>query len=171
MQQLLAEFLETVNLGVLRDGQVFYVEMLESPHTFRMAARIGMRASIHSTALGKAIAAFLPKDEVAGLTKVHGLPALTSRTITTSTLWKRELARIRSKGYSEDDEETEAGASCLGAPIFRGPGGEVVGALSISGPSSRVRAMKNRAVRALVRACEATSRALGYRGASVGQRG
>src|SRR3990172_4385307 len=64
MRRLLEQFGETINLGVLREGEVLYLEMLESPHSFRMAAKVGSRSPVHSTALGKAIVAFLPRVEI-----------------------------------------------------------------------------------------------------------
>lgn len=162
MRQLLEAYGETINLGVLRNGEVLYLEMLESPHSFRMAARVGNRSPVHSTALGKAIVAFKPDAEIAEVIRAHGLRALTPRTITSSVAWKRELARTRTRGYAEDNGETELEAYCIGAPIFSA-GGEVTGAISISGPASRMRAIKPAASRALVAACRTISRALGYR--------
>lgn len=160
MRQLLDRFGETINLGVLRDGEVLYLEMLESPHSFRMAAKVGSRSPVHSTALGKAIAAYLPADEVDALIR-RGLPHLTPKTITSPAAWKRELTRTKARGYAEDNGETELEASCLGAPIF-GAGAQVVAAISLSGPTSRVRALKGAAVRALVVNCASISRTLGH---------
>lgn len=167
MRHLLDAFKETVNLGVLSDGEVLYLEMLESSHSFRMAAAVGTRSPVHSTALGKAIAAHLPPSDLDRLIRTRGLHALTPRTITSPAAWKRDLARTRVRGFSDDNGETEAGAACLGAPIF-GPDGEVVGAISISGPTSRMRPIKRAAARALVQACASISRALGHNSRSVG---
>src|SRR5246127_3785317 len=50
---------ETVNLGVLDQGTVLYIDVIESPHEFRLASRVGTRRSLHGTALGKALADFL----------------------------------------------------------------------------------------------------------------
>lgn len=170
MHRLLETFGETVNLGVLRDEEVLYLEMLESSHSFRMAARLGSRSPVHSSALGKAIAAHLGEEDVDQIIRKRGFPALTSRTITSIAAWKRELARTRSRGYSEDNGETEPEASCIGAPLF-GADGRVVGAISLSGPASRVRALKAHAVPALVEACGAISRALGHSVPAVQRRG
>ncbi|MGH2372861.1 MAG: IclR family transcriptional regulator [bacterium] len=170
MRRLLDRFGETLNLGVLRDGEVLYLEMLESPHSFRMAAKLGSQSPVHCSALGKALAAHLGDEDVDQIIRKRGLPALTSRTITSGAAWKRELARTRSRGYSEDNGETEPGASCIGAPLFGADGG-VVGAISLSGPASRVRALKARAVPALVEACGAISRALGHSVSAVQRRG
>jgi IclR family acetate operon transcriptional repressor len=170
MRQLLEMFGETVNLGVLRDGEVFYLEILESAHSFRMAAAPGTRSPVHSTALGKAIAAFLPPSEVDALIRAKGLAALTPRTITTRAALKRELTRIRARGYSEDNAETELEASCVGAPIL-GARGDVVGAISLSGPASRMRPIKRAAGQALLAACQAISRALGPTAERLAQKG
>src|SRR2546422_9166824 len=123
MERLLEKFEETVNLGVWRDGEVLYLVMLESPHAFRMTARVGARSPVHSTALGKAIAAYLPEDEVGTVLRARRFPALTSRTITSPAAWRRELTRIRVRGMAEDNGETEPEASCIAAPIFDAGGG------------------------------------------------
>lgn len=161
MHRLLEAYGETINLGVMRDGEVLYLEMLESPHSFRMAARVGTRSPMHSTALGKAIAAYLPDEDVETILQSRGLPALTPRTITSRAAWKRELARTRARGYAEDNGETEPEASCIGVPFF-GSDNDVVAAISLSGPTSRVRAVKPAAVRSLIEAGQAISHALGY---------
>jgi len=160
MRRLLEQFGETINLGVLREGEVLYLEMLESPHSFRMAAKVGSRSPVHSTALGKAIAAYLLADEVDALIS-RGLPPLTPRTVTSPAAWKRELSRTKARGYAVDNGETELDASCLGAPIFVA-GGQVIAAISLSGPASRVRAMQVAAARSLVERCASISRALGH---------
>ena len=161
MQRILAQYGETVNLGILRDGEVLYLEMLESPHAFRMTARVGARSPVHSTALGKAIAAFLPEEEVRPITQSRKLPALTSKTITSPAGWRRELARVRRRGIAEDNGETDPEASCIAAPIF-GADGRPVGAISISGPTSRILVLKPKAAQTLVAACRAISRASGF---------
>ncbi|MDR7586293.1 MAG: IclR family transcriptional regulator [Armatimonadota bacterium] len=161
LRRLRDRFAETVNLGVLRQGEVLYVEILESPHPFRMAAAVGARSPVHSTALGKAIAAHLPDEEVEAIVRQRGLPALTSRTITSLAAFRRELEKTRLRGFAEDNGETEPEASCVAAPVF-GFGGQVVAAVSISGPTSRIQAIRPRAVRALRVACAAISRELGF---------
>jgi DNA-binding IclR family transcriptional regulator len=159
MRQLLQTFGETVNLGVLRDGEVFYLEIFQSPHSFRMAAAPGTRSPMHSTALGKAIAAFLPLSELDTIIRTKGLAAFTYRTITTRAALVRELTRIRTRGYAEDNGETELEACCVGAPIRRA-GGETIGAISLSGPISRMRPIKHAAGQAILAACQAISMAL-----------
>lgn len=159
MERLLKRFGETVNLGVLRDGQILYLEMLESPHPLRMAAKVGSSSPVHSTALGKAIGAYLTPENVDEIVRTRGLPPLTSRTMTSAMVWKRELARVRARGYAEDNGETEPEASCIGAPIF-GADSRVSSAISLSGPTSRIRAIKPAATQAVLEACRSISRSL-----------
>jgi DNA-binding IclR family transcriptional regulator len=162
MRRLLSQFGETVSLATPRGGNLIYVKMLESHHPFRMAAQVGSRLPIHSTAIGKAIAAFLPKAELDALVKRNGLRQLTPRTITSPAVLKRELQRTKARGYAEDNGETEPEASCIGAPIF-GSDDHPLGAISISGPTSRILAIKSQAARALVGECKVLSHYFGHR--------
>jgi DNA-binding IclR family transcriptional regulator len=122
---------ETVNLAVLDGFSVLYLDVLESQHTFRLVSEVGMRRELHCTSLGKAILANLDderrKEEIFA----------SIRTVTSRAKLEKELRLTRERGYSLDDEEAEAGARCIGAAIFAADG-TVVGAISVSGPVSRV---------------------------------
>jgi IclR family acetate operon transcriptional repressor len=137
MEGVYAEFRETVNLGVLNDRGVLYIDILESRQGLRMAARVGTVDPLHSTALGKAILSCLPRDEIKRLMDRYEWERRTRRTITTVEVFERELERIRQRGYAIDDEENEAGARCVGVPI-RGRDSRPIAALSVSGPASRL---------------------------------
>ena len=138
LEELRRRFGETVNLGVREGSDVVYVDMIESAHGLRMAARVGGRDHLHSTALGKAILAFLPSAERDDLLHVPGgLPARTERTITDPVSLGAELERVRARGVAEDRDENEVGARCLAAPIFDHRGA-VAGAISVSAPDSRL---------------------------------
>lgn len=136
LAELHRRFGETVNLAVRDGAEIVYVDMIESGHGLRMAARIGGRDALHSTALGKAILAFLPPEARDDLLR-GGLPARTGQTITEPVKLLAELARVRERGFAEDRGENEVGARCLGAPIFDHRGA-VAGAISISAPDSRL---------------------------------
>ncbi len=136
LEELHRRFGETVNLGVRVDAEIVYVDMIESAHGLRMAARIGSRDCLHSTALGKAILAFLPAAEFDAIVG-RGIPARTERTITDPARLRLELERVRVLGFAEDRHENEVGARCVGAPIFDHRGA-VVGAISVSAPDSRL---------------------------------
>jgi IclR family acetate operon transcriptional repressor len=102
-----------------------------------MSDHVGAKAPFHSTAVGKAIAAHLPERDVQELIRANGLPAVTPRTIQDPEVFRSELACVRRDGYAVDDEENVLGARCVAAPIFN-MHGDVVGAISLSGPIQRL---------------------------------
>lgn len=137
LEGVYADFRETVNLGVLNDRRVLYVDILESRQGLRMAARVGSEDPVHSTALGKAILSCFPRDAIKRLMDSYNWERRTRRTITIVEVFERELERIRQRGYAIDDEENEVGARCVGVPI-RDREGRPIAALSVSGPASRL---------------------------------
>jgi IclR family acetate operon transcriptional repressor len=82
LESLAAETGETVNLGALSGTRVSYLDIVESRRQVRLAAKVGDRDLLHSTALGKAIATILPEDAVRHILKVEGMSRLTERTLT-----------------------------------------------------------------------------------------
>jgi len=134
LERLRDLFGETVNLGVLDGRRVLYVNILESPHAMRLAARRGDRDFIHSTAMGKAIAAHLPEDRVISILNAEGMPVLTPRTITEPDKYLKELRVVRKKGYALDDRENEPEGRCLAVPVL---GYHFSAAISLSAPRSR----------------------------------
>jgi DNA-binding IclR family transcriptional regulator len=129
---------ETVNLAVLDGYNILYLDVLESQHTFRLVSQVGMRRALYCTSLGKAILANMDderrKEEIFASIE---FTADTARTLTSVARLKKDLVQTREQGFSLDDEEAVVGARCIGAAIF-GPDGKVLGAISVSGPVSRV---------------------------------
>jgi DNA-binding IclR family transcriptional regulator len=163
MRQLLDSFRETVNLAILESGKVVYLEILEGTHSIRMAARPGQNDFAHSTAIGKAILAYSPAAEVENVVKQHGLPALTSATITTYEGLLAELERVRTAGYSVDNIENEQGVRCVAAPILNHQNTPVA-AISLSGPVDRIFGAKVELMgKELIQATHTISQQLGYR--------
>jgi len=133
MERLLARFEQTVNLAILDRNRVFYIEILEGLRSIRMAATPMTYAPMHSTAVGKAILAFLHPVEAEQILKQRSLKKHTPKTIVLERPILAHLKRIREQGYALDNEETEIGARCVAAPIFNAHG-RPVAAISISGP-------------------------------------
>jgi IclR family transcriptional regulator, KDG regulon repressor len=129
---------ETAHLAILSDGQILYVEKVESSHSLRMPSQVGRRNPVHCTGVGKAQIAWLPDEVMAGIIARRGLARYTANTLTNLPALRRELALIRERGYAVDGEEIEDGLVCIGAPI-RDHTGIVVAGVSIAGPSSRLR--------------------------------
>jgi DNA-binding IclR family transcriptional regulator len=128
---------ETVNLAVLDQGTVLYVDVIESPHEFRLSSRVGTRRSLHVTALGKALAAFLPPEVRDNVLSTITFQQATSKTIMNLLQFRQDLEKIRRQGFAVDDEEAVQGARCVSAPILNSDR-EPIAAVSVSGPVTRV---------------------------------
>jgi DNA-binding IclR family transcriptional regulator len=128
---------ETVNLAVLDQGTVLYVDVIESPHEFRLSSRVGTRRSLHVTALGKALAAFLPPEVRDNVLSTITFQPATSKTIMNLLQFRQDLEKIRRQGFAVDDEEAVQGARCVSAPILNSDR-EPIAAVSVSGPVTRV---------------------------------
>ncbi len=162
MRDLAAEFDETVNLGILDHGQVIYLDKVESREILRMDSGVGTACHPCPTAIGKAMLAFLPEDELDEYLHILNIPAYTRHTITDPKLLAAEFAKIRKQGYAVDNEELALDLYCIGAPIFDFNGYPSY-ALSLSGPTRRMKSLKN-IPRRLVEAANNLSAQLGFRG-------
>lgn len=127
---------ETCHLGIYEAGSVLYLDKVDSAHSIRMVSRIGGTNPLHSTALGKAMLAFFPDEEVHRIA-TSALKARTENTLTDADGLLRDLALVRRRGYSIDDVENEEGVRCVGAPIFDHEG-RVVASISVAGPAYRM---------------------------------
>ena len=119
-------------------GRGFHLYGAAGAHSVRTPAREGTRSYLHQLAAGKAILSAFPDERVRDIVDRHGLPAKTDATITDRDELFDELDAIRERGYACNDEEEIEGLRAVGAPI-RDRNGTVLGALSVSGPTSRIK--------------------------------
>ncbi|HSB00542.1 MAG TPA: IclR family transcriptional regulator [Anaerolineales bacterium] len=162
MRQLSDLTNETVNLSIREGTEILYIARVESSQSIRMMSTIGTRSHMHSTAMGKALLAFLPDEEQSQLIGRLTLTPCTAATITDQALFVKELANIRKQGFAIDNEENEPGVRCVGAPIFDHMG-YAFAAISISGPAYRISAAQLKALaRPLIEATHAISAHLGH---------
>ncbi len=141
LEQLNREVKETVNLGVLEETNVVYAEVLESQHWLRIVPSVGTRVPLHATALGKAVAAYLSREELTSVLGKGGLKSFTPNTITTMKTYLQELAKTQERGYGVDHEEEALQCICVAAPVFDSRS-RIAGAISVSVPSSRMPARR-----------------------------
>jgi IclR family KDG regulon transcriptional repressor len=165
MRQIHENFNETVNLGILEHEQIIYIGTLESSRPVRMAEVVGSRSPLHSTALGKAIIAFLPDDQRANLISGLNLTKLTDNTITDQEKLIKELQLVRRRGCAIDDRENDSAGFCIAAPVFDAMG-RPTAAISVSGPSDRIQENRKQISELLVTTCNQISERFGFRGHS-----
>lgn len=128
---------EVVNLVLPDDGEVVYIDRTESSHVVSMQSKVGRRAPMHCTAVGKAILATLPEPEVLHILKTKGMIKNTPNTITNPEELLENLKEVRNNQIAVEIEENEVGIICIGTPVFD-YSGRAIGAISVSGPASRI---------------------------------
>lgn len=129
---------EVVHFGIEEHGRVVYVTKSQGEKAVETASRVGKRTYLHSTALGKAILAEMTDEKIDTIVDIHSMPAQTQTTITDRKELKNQIEETRRQGYAIDDEENIKGVRCIAMPVM-GADNEVLGALSTSGPSRRMK--------------------------------
>ena len=128
---------EMANLLVEEGGRGVFIHKVNSDRAVNLDTYIGKEVYLHTTALGKAILTHLSQEEVDAIFAGHGLPQITENTITDRQTLENEFSTIRECGYAIDDEERLYGLRCVSVPIM-GESGRPLGAISVSGPKSRM---------------------------------
>jgi DNA-binding IclR family transcriptional regulator len=143
-------------IAVYHDGEALYIETVRAN-----GQALGRAYPAHATALGKALLAHLPTDELRRAISERGLPTFTGRTITEAARLDRDLAAVRDRGYALEDEEYQPGLRALGVPV-RDHAGQVVAAIGLGGDTEQLPGLELEALgRRVVAAGEAVSSRLG----------
>ncbi len=154
---------ETISLYILENNERVCVERMESPENVRIIARLGRRLPLYAGSAGKVFLAFLPEKRREDIIKAVPLVPLTPNTITDPAALRKELDVIRQQGYAISRGEWTQDASGVAAPIFDQTG-EIIAALTISGPSQRFTDQAfARYAPEVTRVANAISHDLGYR--------
>ena len=128
---------ESVNLAILEENQIIYIERLLTDKSLGFRNHIGKRAPPHSTALGKAILSHLPPQQALAILQSYPLESMTPNTITDVERLMRQFEAFRRCGYAIEREENEIGGLCISAPIHN-YGATPIAAVSVSFPLSRL---------------------------------
>jgi DNA-binding IclR family transcriptional regulator len=129
---------EHANLMIEEHGLGVFVCVEKGKNALSLDTYEGMRVHLQTTGLGKAILAHLPRERVDAIFDQHGLPTVTSQTKTDRDELHEEFERIRTRGYAFDEEERIDGVCCVAVPVFDDQG-TVLGAISVSTPSAKLR--------------------------------
>jgi IclR family transcriptional regulator, acetate operon repressor len=160
LRALVRETQETAFIAVVDDDQMCYVLQEEGPQVVRVLSKLGSRAPLHASGLGKAWLSALPEAEADAVLARIPRPRYTPTTLTTLAELRSELARIREQGWALDDAEREPGVRCIAAPLV-GADGRPVAAISVAGPRDRIVDAQPDIVAAVRRTATRISTALG----------
>jgi IclR family transcriptional regulator, KDG regulon repressor len=164
LEQLVGQLGETAFLGVIDDAELVYIDKIDGRRSVRMYADIGSRRPLHSTAIGKALLAHLDRADIDRIIAARPLTRYTKNTIVDPEALRQELDKIRRQGYSEDNEETEEGLYCVGAPLFN-YSGRPVASISVAVPKiGQQNVQKDRIIKAVVASAGEISAKLGFTG-------
>lgn len=128
---------EGTSVAAWINGAVTIVAKREANGPVRVVQNVGVNRPVYCTAVGKAIAAWLPDTEVrAALARIR-MERLTPKTINTQAAFSAELRRIRAAGHAIDDEEHYEGLRCIAMPVFAYTG-QVLASMCVLGPRHRM---------------------------------
>ena len=162
MEQLAAQFGETVSLFVLDGGEAVCVDQVDGRYSIRLSAAVGRHLPLHAGASPRLLLAFAPDEQREAFLTRDTFPRLAPRTITDAPSLRQAIEETRRIGHVLSQEESDEGAVGVAAPI-RDARGDVRAALSIAGPSSRFEGERLDAVVAGVREAAAIiSQSLGF---------
>jgi DNA-binding IclR family transcriptional regulator len=129
----LPELTEATVLLAIREGtEVVYTACQNSARTMGVSHRVGMRLPASCTATGKSLLASLPDVEIRRIYRGTTLPQLTSGSARTLSALLKDIADVRLKGFSVDDEETCEGTYCVGVPVAGEKGAPALAAVAVT---------------------------------------
>ena len=163
LEKLSAAVKETINLSVLVDQEIFYLDKVESFRSVVCNTKVGTRAPAHATSGGKIMMAHMDESFIdLYCSRMSTMRCLTDKTISDADHLREELAQARLMGYAVDDGEIEPGLICVGAPIV-GMDQKVLAAVSIAGPTFRMKVELENMIREVKHTAANISRLLGAR--------
>jgi len=137
LRRLMEQTGETANLGILNGDAVLFLSQAETHETIRAFFPPGTRSALHASGIGKALLAHVRPAQLRLMLQGMALQRFTDKTLTEAQALEQDLARIRARGYSLDNEERTPGMRCIAAPIFD-LSGEAAAGISVSGPTLRM---------------------------------
>ena len=128
----------------------------------RMDAPLGVNRPYNCTAVGKVLLADMPEEEFERLAADDAFEQRTERSITEADALRAEIEQARVQGWARDDEEYISGVGCVAVPV-RDHEGQVIAALTVSGPAARISEKLDRLVAQVKARAVAISEEMGYR--------
>jgi DNA-binding IclR family transcriptional regulator len=127
LKQLYKETSQTVSLALRDDSEVIYVERLLTPHLIGFNIRPGLKRPMYPNSIGRAILAFLPKQEKDKLIdRTIEMSKSTQKPLDRSEI-EAKLAQIKQAGYTVHRVQFSGGALAVAVPIFDHLGAPIAG--------------------------------------------
>jgi len=138
VDQLSKQTGERVQFEVEEMGERVFLYKRAGESAVEANSAIGRRGPLHCSSAGKAILASFPDAKIVEIIEKTGLEPITENTITNREELFEEIEQIRESGVAFNFQESTQGLRAVGAPV-KMPNGEVLGAISVSGPAHRMR--------------------------------
>ena len=136
-KRLSEETQESVNISVLEQGGVMNIDQVIGSASVVSHNWVGQRNALNCTSTGKVLLAFMPDTELERSLKLP-FKRCTEHSVLDANELKQHLYEVRQIGYAYTTEELELGLNAIAAPIYSLTG-KVIAALSLSGPSYRLK--------------------------------
>ncbi|MEA1961295.1 MAG: IclR family transcriptional regulator [Bacillota bacterium] len=165
IKALLVKYNQSVHMAVFAGRSAVFIANNQAENGAGIFPHVGAVVSAYCTGVGKVLLAWQSPDYIENyLAQEHFLP-VTKNTITTTEDLRLELQKIKQQGYSLDHGEALTDTGCISAPIL-GPEGQILAAISISGPIDQVlneKTMQN-CIQDVMDAAHNISRVMGFSG-------
>ncbi len=138
MRRLRDKYKETVLLGILNGSCGVIIETVQGTHSYRFVLEPGKQFHLHTAAPGKAMIAFLPKEEQDAIVEKIEFVRFNNLTLISKKDFLQHLEVVKERGYAIDHAEETEGMHCLGAPIFNHDGYPIA-SVWLTGPSQRIK--------------------------------
>jgi IclR family acetate operon transcriptional repressor len=136
MHRLCDLYEENIDLTLLDDTDVVFVNIFEGPQRVKLAAAIGQRLPAFATASGKAILGFMPEKMVRRILD-RGMPQLTPYTLNSPDVLFENLNSVRELGFAISEQELEEQINAVAAPIFDQVN-HPIASIAVAGPAYRL---------------------------------
>ncbi|MBM7840696.1 DNA-binding IclR family transcriptional regulator [Alkalihalobacillus xiaoxiensis] len=137
LKQLSIDINETVHLCIEDQGQVLYIDKIESTQPIALYSRIGTRAPMYCTAVGKVLLSGMPDERYEKIVAETTFEKITSHTLLSPELLEREMKQVKEEQFAIDEQEITEGVRCVALPLFNFKG-DIVASFSVAGPINRV---------------------------------
>lgn len=137
LRELSRHFGETAHLAILSGKEVVYIDKVDGSRSIGIQSRVGGRNPAYCTGVGKALLSGISDQKIEEMYAGERFEQYTEHTVVNLEDILEQIRQVRKLGYSSDMEEIELGLRCIAAPV-KNSKGNVVAAISLSGPSNRL---------------------------------